>query len=103
MAKENIYEIECGDDDELFAFVYDFEPYDRGSRDEPPSGGNAFIYEIRDSKGVKIPDRDWVTRGFDEKAIRKLEEDAYNAHCEREKDAYDSAMESKADAERERE
>lgn len=102
MAKETIYETECGDDDKLYTFVYDFEPYSPGGRDEPPSGGNAIIYEIRDENGKKIEDKDWLAHGFDTKAIERLEEAAYQAHCMDLQDRYDSAMEAKADAERER-
>ena len=106
MGKELIYQIECGDDDELFSFVYEFEPYDPGvcsgppERCYPPEGGFASIYEIRDSKGVRIPDAEWVARGFDAKAIEALEEAAYLEHCEDEKDRYDSAMEDRSDAAR---
>lgn len=106
MAKENIYQIECGDDDELFTFVYDFEPYDPGKtygppeKCYPPEGGYATIYEIRDSKGVVIPEAEWVARGFDKKTIEKLEEAAYLEHCEDERDRYDAAMEDRSDAAR---
>lgn len=100
--REDVYQTECGPEDKLYSFVYDFEPYSPGGRDEPSSGGNAIIYTIRDESGAEIPEKDWPAHGFDAKAIEKLEEAAYQAHCEREADSYNAAMEDKADAERER-
>ena len=98
--KELTYQAECGPEDKLYTFVYEIEPYNPGGRDEPPSGGTAQVYEIRGPDGVSLPDwRAWVLAKIDVEAI---EESIYEWHCEQDRAAYESAMEDRADAKRDR-
>ena len=107
MTNELIYETEHGEQDELFRFVYEFEPYDPGCISGPsdnwypPEGGTATINEIRTAKGEKVPDSMWLTLGFDKAEIKRLEEEIYTWHGENERDRYEAAEEAKGDAMRE--
>lgn len=98
MTKELTYQVECGPEDILYTFVYEIEPYNKGGRDEPPSGGTASVNEIRLPSGTMLPLEYWEAAGID---IKKIEETIYEMHGIIERDRYEAAIEDKADAERE--
>lgn len=99
MPKELTYRIECGPEDVLYTFVYDFTPGCKGGRDEPAEGPIAEILEIRHPDGSTLPRDSYKAAGIDED---KMQERICEYHCERSRDEYEAAMEDKADAERER-
>jgi len=69
---------------------FEIEPYSRGGRDEPPSGGNATLIKV--TIGTReIPTKEWAEYGLDRKRIQKLEESAYQGACEADQDAKDAA------------
>lgn len=77
--KEKTYEMECGEDDTPFTFVYEIEPYDPGYRYDkngdglPPSGGYATIYEVRRADKSILPESDYAAHGIDiEKIAEKI-------------------------------
>ena len=97
--KELTYQTECGPDDILYTFVYDFTPGCKGSRDEPAYGPVAEIIEVRHPDGSTLPRDSYEAAWINE---REMEDRICEYHCEQERDRYESAMEDKADAERER-
>jgi hypothetical protein len=99
VTKDLTYQIECGPEDILYTFVYEIEPYNKGGRDEPESGGFAFVNAIMNPDGSFLPKDSWAAAGID---IEKIEADIYEWHCDREEAARDAAEEDRADAERER-
>ena len=99
MSKELTYQVECGPEDILYTFVYEIEPYNKGGRDEPESGGFAMVDEIRNPDGSVLPQDSWKAAGID---IKRIEETIYELHGIIERDRYEAAMEDRADAERER-
>ncbi len=76
--KELTYERECGEEDILYTFVYDVEPYDPGKTSGPPEncyppeGGFATVYEVRGPDGVEIKEALWESLGIDIKKIEEL-------------------------------
>ena len=86
-----------------WTLLYEIERPFAGSRDEPPSGGVATIFEIKHEDGSKLPDDSWKDAGFDEAEIERLESLCYESWADAEGAAYEDAMEQRADARRERE
>ena len=86
--KELTYQVECGPEDILYTFVYEIEPYNAGGRDEPPSGGNADVYEVRGPDGKEIAREAWKGLGID---VEKVEEAIYVKWCDEGEDDDDPA------------
>lgn len=99
MTPELTYQIECGPEDILYTFVYDFTPGCKGSRDEPAEGPLVDILEVRNPDGSTLPPDSWAAAGIDEE---KMRDRICEYHCERERDRYAAAQEDRADERRER-
>lgn len=102
MSRERITEIWTNDGDTAFDAVYEIEPFNPGGRDEPPSGGYAYITEIRHKDGSKLADDSWQAAGFPPKHIEQLEESIFNDVCDRDQARKEASDESSAEARRER-
>ena len=80
MAKELTYQRECGENDELFTFVYEVEPYVPAKlyglpeNCYPAEGGYATVIAVRRADGSELPSDSWKAAGID---IKEIEERIY--------------------------
>jgi hypothetical protein len=84
------------DEDRHWQLVYDVEPYSRGGRDEPPSGGSATVTEIRGPSGLVLPPGWWTALGFSGERLAALEEACYEQWREERQSAAEDAAEARA-------
>lgn len=88
-----------------WTLVYEVERPCKGSRDEPPSGGVAHIYEIKHAAdGSVLPSDSWETAGFTAAEIERLEERCYESWADVDPNddgdrAYDAWKDRKLDRE----
>jgi hypothetical protein len=78
MAKELTYERECGENDELFKFYYEVEPYVAAKlyglpeNCSPEEGGYATVYKVCRADGSELPRESWKAAGIDIEQIEEL-------------------------------
>jgi hypothetical protein len=94
-------EFEIGEDGGLAEGSFLIEPYSRGGRDEPPSGGYALLEEVRVA-GFRVPEDDWGKMGLDAERIEELQDAAYADYGDHMRGLEDAAIDAKIDEARER-